>query len=81
MVEDEPDRVIWRVRRVEFLQQGNELHTAMARMHLGRDMSRVEVQSSQQGEGSKTFVLVIPRPVGMPARFGRQVGMSTTLPK
>jgi len=31
-------------------------------------------RSSQQGESSKTFVLVIPRPVGVPARLRRQVG-------
>src|SRR5579863_9134038 len=73
IVEDQFDRGIGRVRRIEKLEELNELATAMAILHQGMDLTREEVDAGQETERAVALVLIVTGKARKYARLGRQI--------
>lgn len=73
VVQHDTDDSLARVVRIQPLQQGDELDTAVTRLDVGDDLSAVQVQRSQDRQGAVSNVLVIAPNAGVLARHWRQI--------
>lgn len=56
------------------LKQSDELDAAVAIRDIGKDMPRVQVNTSQDGHDAETNILVVTPNTGCLARYRRQIG-------
>src|SRR5258705_10538703 len=74
IIEDQLDRGAGRISGVETLEEFDELPAAVAVSDERMDLSGKQVDSGQQAQRARTFVLVIPREARVDAGHRRQIG-------
>ena len=74
IVQDDLDRGIGRVGRIELLEKADELARAVAVFDAGMDLAGEQVDPRQQAQRPEALVFMVARDAGMLARAGGRSG-------